>query len=144
MWRNHYMFCVRNMWCNNLRLSIDGSHGSKSIIKETFVPLSWNIKLSSCRLSKLIYAISCTKQWLHNCMSKVTVLSIHKDKYTCYFYIFYIAIIIMWLSLRKPSMLAYNFCPIFHSLKSHNSVPSQWNITKLCTLMAKWSSYILV
>ena len=50
----------------------------------------------------------------------------------------------MWLSLRKPSMLACKFSPIFQSLKSHNSVTTQWNATKHCTLMTKWSSYIMV
>ena len=31
----------------------------------------------------------------------------------------------------------------FPSLKSHNSVTAQWNITRIWTLMTKWSSYIL-
>ena len=31
-------------------------------------------------------------------------------------------------------MLMCKFLPIFESLKSHNSVTSQWNATKLCTL----------
>ena len=44
----------------------------------------------------------------------------------------------MWLSLGKPSMLA-TFQPIFPSLKSNTSVTAGY---KLCTVMAKWSSYI--
>ena len=37
----------------------------------------------------------------------------------------------------KTLMLACKFWPMFRSLKSHNSVTAQWNVTKLCSLMAK-------
>ena len=43
-----------------------------------------------------------------------------------------------------PTMLACKFWPIFQRLKSYNSVTAEWNVTKLCSSIAKWSSYILV
>ena len=44
----------------------------------------------------------------------------------------------LWLSLWISSMLAYQFLPIFRSLKSHNFLIVSCNSTKLGTSFVKW------
>ena len=50
----------------------------------------------------------------------------------------------MWLSLQKPSMFECKFWPIFWSMKSYNSITAKGNVIKVCTLITKSSSYMLV